>query len=379
MKRLITSESVSSGHPDKVSDQISDAILDAYLSQDPTSKVAVETMVKDNTVILGGEVNSKGTINLDDIVRSTVEGIGYTDAEHGFYHKNLTIINLIGKQSPEINSAVELDTEDVTAGDQGFMVGYATNETSTKMPIGMYMSKKLVDYVSTINKFGPDTKAQVTVEEEGENKRIHTILVSTMHNPSVELDEVITTVINAIEMNLMGMDDEVHSLIDENTKIVVNPAGQWNVGGPVSDCGLTGRKIVVDQYGPYCPVGGGAFSGKDPSKVDRSAAYLARYIAKNIVSANLADKCKVEISYMIGRAEPTSLNVDTFGYSDDEVLSELVQNIFPMTPNDIIKELELTNPIYLETARGHFGNDKLSWEQTNKAEELFKSYSQPVS
>lgn len=373
MKRLITSENVSMGHPDKISDQISDSILDAYLKADPNSMVAVETMVKDNTVVLGGEVTSKGIIDIDNVVRQVVKDIGYTDSEHGFYYKNLTIINLVGKQSPEINSAVDLG-DDVTAGDQGFMVGYATNETPTYMPLGMYISKRVVDYVSSYEGFGPDAKCQVTIEEDNETqeKYIHTILVSTMFSKgSFSLDDVITTIINGIEMNLIGLDTKIHQLINEKTKIVVNPAGPWHVGGPVSDCGLTGRKIVVDQYGPYCPVGGGAFSSKDGSKVDRSGAYLARYIAKNIVAAGIAPECKVEISYMIGIAEPSSINIDTFGIFDDERLIKIIRESFPLTPSNIINHFDLKKPIYLETAKnGHFGHDSYPWEQVDMVEVL---------
>lgn len=375
MKRLISSESVSFAHPDKIADQISDSILDEYLKQDPNAKVAVETMVKDNTVILGGEISSFGVIDYNNLVREVVKTFGYT-LEHGFHPDSLTIINLIGKQSPEINGAVVMEDGETGAGDQGFMIGYATNETSTMMPLGMYISKKLVDYVSKFEGLGPDVKAQVTIEEDSDTdeKNIHTILVSTMHKPNIDLDTVITTIINAIEMNLIGLDEEVHKLIGDHTKIVINPAGQWNVGGPVSDCGVTGRKIVVDQYGPYCPIGGGAYSGKDAqSKVDRSGAYLCRYIAKNIVSSGVSDKCKVEISYMIGVADPTSVNIDTFGSFDDEILIKIISNIIDMRPNSISKMFGLTNPdgwSYLETARGHYGNDIFPWEQLDMVEKI---------
>jgi S-adenosylmethionine synthetase len=372
MRRLITSESVSYGHPDKVADQISDAILDAYLAQDPKSKVAVETMVKDNTVVLGGEVKSTATINYDEIVRECVKDIGYTDAEHGFYYKNLTILNLVGEQSPEINKAVELD-EIVTAGDQGFMTGYATNETPNYMPLGIHISKKLVDYVCTLKYLGPDVKSQVTVEETNDGNRIDSILISTMHDQILDVESVRSMLTQQIRENQIGLHENIHSMIDINTKIFINPAGQWNVGGPVSDCGLTGRKIVVDQYGPYCPVGGGAFSGKDPSKCDRSGAYLARYIAKNLVAAGVTDKCKVEIAYMIGVSDPSSINIDTFGECDDELLSNVVSKIFPMTPQETLDHLNLTSPIYLNTAKnGHFGNNTLPWENLDKVSNIQK-------
>jgi len=369
MGRLITSESVACGHPDKVSDQISDAILDALLEQDPHSKVAVETMVKDNTVVLGGEVTTTASINYEKVVKDVVSSIGYNDANHGFYWKNLTVLNLIGEQSPEINGAVVGD--DLGAGDQGFMVGFASNDTDNKMPLGIHMSKKIVDSVITTGGLGPDAKSQVTIEEmEDGSKRVHTILVSTMHNTSLSLEEVREIITKSIKNNQVGLSDSCTSLIDDDTKIIVNPAGSWNVGGPVSDCGLTGRKIVVDQYGPYCPVGGGAFSGKDASKVDRSAAYLARYIAKNIVSAGFANQCKVELAYMIGVAEPASLNIDTFGYSDDLKLVDVVRKIFPMTPSQIVNHFDLTKPMYLKSATGHFGNDELPWEKVDMVEEL---------
>lgn len=362
--KLITSESVSAGHPDKIADQISDAILDELLKQDPNSKVAVETMVKDNVVVLGGEVITSAVIDYESVVKETIKEIGYVMPEHGFYYKNVTIINLIGKQSPEINKAV-ISNEEIGAGDQGFMVGYATNETPNYMPIGMYLTKKLIHIVE-LNGLGPDAKSQVTMEETESGNRVHTMLISTMHpNKSVEwVREKLTN--DILQSNFMG--------VDEKTKIVINPAGTWLIGGPVSDCGLTGRKIVVDQYGPYCPIGGGAYSGKDSTKVDRSGAYLARYIAKNIVAAGLANKCKVEIAYMIGVAEPASLNIDTYGHltSEDEVkLTKLVSEKFPMTPRAIIEHFGLKRPIFKNTARfGHYGDSKMSWEALDLVDEL---------
>ncbi len=374
MKRLITSESVSYGHPDKVSDIISDSILDAFLEQDPKSKVAVETMVKDNTVVLGGEVKSTATIDYNKVVRACVKDIGYTDAEHGFYYKNLTIINLVGEQSPEINKAVELD-DIVTAGDQGFMTGYATNETPNYMPLGMYIARKLVDFVCTIKHLGPDVKTQVTIEESDSGNRVDNILISTMHTTNLSVDRVREILTLFIRENKMELSQEIFNLIDEDTKIHVNPAGTWNIGGPVSDCGMTGRKIVVDQYGPYCPVGGGSLSSKDPSKIDRSGAYLCRYIAKNIIASGIADKCKVEIAYMIGVAEPASLNIDTFNECNDEKLYDIVKKIFPMTPQEIIDYFDLTKPIYQKTAKyGHFGNDTMPWEQLDKISEIQSLY-----
>lgn len=362
--KLITTESVSKGHPDKVADQISDAILDAILEQDPDSKVAVETMVKDNAVILGGEVVTNARIDYDSVVRDVIKEIGYTMPEHGFYYKNVTILNLIGRQSPEINNAV-VSVEEIGAGDQGFMVGYATNETPNYMPIGMYLAKELITITEEAG-FGPDTKSQVTMEETQNGNRIHTMLISTMH-PGHIVENVRETLTEKIK-------EKGFNGFDTNTKIVINPAGSWLVGGPVSDCGLTGRKIVVDQYGPYCPIGGGAYSGKDSTKVDRSGAYLARNIAKNIVAAGLTDKCKVEIAYMIGVAEPASLNIETFGAmssEQEERLMQVVRENFPMTPKRIIDHFGLRNPIFAQTARdGHYGHEHLPWESTEMAETL---------
>jgi len=369
--KLITAESVSIGHPDKVADQISDAILDAYLTLDPDAKVAVETLVKDNCVVLGGEISSTHRINYEEVIKNTVKEIGYTNPSHGFYYKNITIINLIGQQSREINSAVLKYSEDsLGAGDQGFMTGYATNETKTYMPIGMYVSKKLVDYVYNHIGFGPDIKTQTTIEYDDNSKRVHTILVSTMHSEDLTLSNVREIIMKGIRNNEMNLDADIFALIDENTSIVINPAGSWNIGGPVADCGVTGRKIVVDQYGPYCPVGGGAFSGKDPSKVDRTGAYLARYIAKNIVASGVADKCSVEIAYMIGVSTPASLSINTYGKFNDELLINVVKLIFPTTPSDVIKHFNLKTPIYYNSAKGHFGNDTMPWEKLDMADKL---------
>ena len=370
--RLRTTEYVSNGHPDKVADQISDAVLDEILKQDGNARVAVETMVKDNLVVLGGEINTKANVDYNNLIQNVVKDIGYDDPDHGFYYKNLTIINVIGKQSTEIHSAV--DGEELGAGDQGFMVGYATNETETFMPIGIYISKKIGLMVNKNSSFGPDIKTQVTFDEE--NQRVYSVLVSTMHNRNVNIDEVRTTITEMIKNNEMGLSEDIFSLFDECTETHINPAGTWNVGGPVSDCGLTGRKIVVDQYGPYCSIGGGAFSGKDGSKVDRSGAYLTRYIAKNIVASGLVNKCSVELSYMIGVAEPSSLHINTY---EDEINTKLLVDIikenFPLKPQDIINHFRLTEPLYYDTAKnGHYGNDNLPWEQTNFSEIIKEKY-----
>ena len=370
--RLRTTEYVSNGHPDKVADQISDAILDEILKQDSNSRVAVETMVKDNLVVLGGEINTKAIIDYDNLIRDVVKDIGYVDPDHGFYYKNLTVINVIGKQSTEIHDAV--DSDELGAGDQGFMVGYATNETETYMPIGVYISKKMGLMVNKNPYFGPDIKTQVTFDED--NQRVHSVLVSTMHKESIDIIDVKLIITKMIENNEMGLSDDIFSLFDNSTEIHINPAGSWNIGGPVSDCGLTGRKIVVDQYGPYCPIGGGAFSGKDGSKVDRSGAYLARYIAKNIVASGLVDKCSVELSYMIGVSEPTSMFINTY---DDKVNTEILVGIikenFPLKPQDIINHFKLTEPLFYDTAKnGHYGNEKLPWEQTTFSDLIKEKY-----
>ena len=370
--RLRTTEYVSNGHPDKVADQISDAILDEILRQDSNARVAVETMVKDNLVVLGGEINTKATVDYDSLIQNVVKDIGYINPDHGFYYKNLTVINVIGKQSSEIHEAV--DAEELGAGDQGFMVGYATSQTDTYMPLGVYISKKIGEMVKMMESLGPDIKTQVTIDEE--TKKVRGVLVSTMHNEDMSVEKVREILTKSIKNNFMGLSSDVFDLFDDTTEIHINPAGTWNVGGPVSDCGLTGRKIVVDQYGPYCPIGGGAFSGKDGSKVDRSGAYLSRYIAKNIVESGLVDECRVEISYMIGVSEPTSLYIDTYGSDiNRDLLIQVVKEIFPLKPQEIINHFRLTEPLFYDTAKnGHYGNESLPWEQTNFSEIIKEKY-----
>ena len=375
MKHLITSESVGFGHPDKAADMISDYLVDLFLSKDPNTRAGIETMVKDNTVVLGGEIKTTANISDEEItnaVKEVVKVFGLSK-EHGFNHEQITVINLLGKQSPEISGAVD-NGEFIGAGDQGMMLGYATNETPNYMPLAIHISKILVDHTTSIEGFGPDAKSQVTIEEDGDNKRIDTILISTMHKPEISLSEVRKRLVEDIITNNVKLDLPIAQLIDKNTKIVINPAGTWNIGSAVSDCGLTGRKIINDQYGSYCPAGGGAFSGKDSSKVDRSAAYLARYIAKNIVAAGLADKVKIEFAYMIGVAEPVSVSVYTYGTAkkmNEEELSELIYKVFPLTPEGITNHFGLKTPIFYDTARyGHFGRPELPWEQLDKVEEL---------
>ena len=380
MNKLITTESVSFGHPDKIADQISDAVLDLFLTKDPNSKVAVETMVKNNHVIIGGEVKCSVFIpdsELNETILDVVRTFNFSE-EHGFNVNQIKIQNLLSQQSPEINAAVD-NGEFVGAGDQGFMTGYATNETPNFMPIGMYVAKKLAIYITEETNYGPDAKTQVTVEYDSDNKvvGIHTILISAMHPKTTSLDSFRVIMGEAIKSNVMDLSDDIFNLITDKTILLLNPAGSWNVGGPVSDCGVTGRKIVVDQYGPYCPVGGGAFSGKDFSKIDRSGAYLCRYIAKNIVASGLADKVRVEIAYAIGIAEPISINVDTYstGKISDEELIGLVFKLFPLTPQAIESHFDLKRPIYYELARyGHYGYSSLPWEKTDKSVELIQAY-----
>lgn len=337
--KLITTESVSFGHPDKIADQISDLLLDAYLTQDDNSKVAIETMVKDNMVIISGEVKSNAIFNPDPLIRNMVKEIGYTDPEHGFYYKNLSILNIIGKQSNEINMAV--DGVELGSGDQGFMIGYATNDTENYMPIGMYVSRKLVDYVVNEPLLGPDCKSQTTIEYDNDNCRIHTILISVMHRIGISVDCVRTSLINDIKENKMKLEDKIFKLIDDDTKIVINPAGTWNVGGPVSDCGVTGRKIVVDQYGPYCPVGGGAFCFAGDTLVKMNNGY------KQI---SLIEKDDLIWTY----------NVNT-----NKLELKTVNNIFSKSSDDSYDMLELVmeNDEIIKITENHEVKTKNGWKK----------------
>lgn len=378
MKRLITTESVSYGHPDKIADQISDALLDAYLLDDPNSKAGIETLIKDNIVVIGGEVKSLAEIDTDKIIKKVIGSIVFTP-EHHLNPENIKIINLLGKQSPEINLAVVKTDGEIGAGDQGLMFGYACSDTPNMMPMGMYLAKIIVDGVVDLNGLGPDAKSQVTMEvDENGNQLVHTILVSTMHRDYMPLREVQETIKHALLSNHFLIDELNFALITDKTKIYINPAGSWHIGGPVSDCGLTGRKIVVDQYGPYCPVGGGCLHGKDGSKTDRSAAYLARYIAKNIVGAKILKECQVELAYMIGSTMPVSIRIEGVSYGNkwvvlDEDFIEAVMKIFPMTPREIITAFNLTKPIFYDLARyGNFGISSINrrWEELDKVDEL---------
>ncbi|MDP4229140.1 MAG: methionine adenosyltransferase [Bacteroidota bacterium] len=366
MSYLFTSESVSEGHPDKVADQISDAVLDALLAQDPDSRVACETFVTTGLTVVGGEVTTKGYINIQEIVREVINRIGYTKAEYMFDGNSCGVLSAIHSQSRDI--AMGVDTGG--AGDQGMMFGYATNETPEYMPASLVFSHRLVKRLADIRKnepnlmpyLRPDSKSQVTVEYDGhELKRVHTVVVSTQHDPDVKQEtirkDVIAHVINQV---IPG------NMMDDSVIIHVNPTGNFEIGGPHGDTGLTGRKIIVDTYGGKAPHGGGAFSGKDPSKVDRSAAYAARHVAKNIVAAELADECTVQVAYAIGVAKPVSINVTTHGTGKiaDEDLEQIVKDHVDLTPRGIITRLDLKRPIYQATAAyGHFGRDEFSWEK----------------
>lgn len=386
-KWLFTSESVTEGHPDKVCDQISDAILDAILEKDPYARVACETSVTTGMVLVAGEITTDCYVDIPHVVRQTVEGIGYTRAKYGFDAETCAVLTSINEQSPDIamgvNEALESrgNGEDkydkIGAGDQGMMFGYACNETEELMPMPISLAHKLARRLTEVRKDGtlfylrPDGKTQVTIEyHDNTPVRIENIVVSTQHSPDVELETIKKDIIEHVIKKIVP-----ENMIDENTKYYVNPTGRFVVGGPMGDAGLTGRKIIVDTYGGYGRHGGGAFSGKDPTKVDRSAAYAARYVAKNIVAAGLADKCEVGLAYAIGVARPLSIYVDTFGTGkvEDEKIEELVRKHFDLRPAAIIDKLDLRRPIYKQTASyGHFGRIDLDlpWEKTDKAEIL---------
>ena len=370
---LFTSESVTEGHPDKIADQISDAILDAALTEDPMSRVACETLLTTGLVIIAGEITTKATIDYQGIARRVIGEIGYTRAKYGFDNETCSILTAIHTQSPDI--AMGVDTGG--AGDQGLMFGYACNETPELMPLPIQLAHRLAERLTEVRKSGqlpylrPDGKSQVTVEyRDGRPFRVDAVVISSQHAAEVENDQLRSEILEHVIKHTVPSD-----LIDDETKYHINPTGKFVVGGPHGDSGLTGRKIIVDTYGGYAPHGGGAFSGKDPTKVDRSAAYMARYIAKNIVSAGLADKCEVQLAYAIGVAEPVSVYVDTQGTGriSEAALSKLVREHFPLTPKEIISELKLRRPVYrLTAAYGHFGRsgDGFTWEETDKAENL---------
>jgi len=375
---LFTSESVSEGHPDKISDQISDAILDAIIAQDPRARVACETMVKTGVAIVAGEVTTSAWVDIEDIVRSTVLEIGYNSSEMGFDGASCSVLNAIGKQSPDIAQGVDRESaEKQGAGDQGLMFGYATNETDVLMPAPITYSHRLVRRQAEVRKNGtlpylrPDAKSQVTfVYEDNKPVAIDAIVLSSQHAPEVSMADLREGVMEEIIKPIIPAE-----LVNAKTLYHINPTGRFEIGGPMGDCGLTGRKIIVDTYGGSARHGGGAFSGKDPSKVDRSAAYAARYVAKNIVAAGLAERCEIQVSYAIGVAEPTSISVSTFGTGkhSDTKLTQLIREHFDLTPYGILSMLDLIKPIYKPTAAyGHFGREDidLSWEKTDKADAL---------
>jgi len=387
-KHYFTSESVSEGHPDKIADQISDAVLDAIIAKDKHARVACETMVKTGVAIISGEVSTTAWVDLEDLTRKVITDIGYTSSDVGFDGDTCGIMNLIGQQSPEIAQGVDrVKPEDQGAGDQGLMFGYATNETDTLMPAPLFYSHRLVERQAEMRKSGvlpwlrPDAKSQVTfIYEDNKPVAIDAVVLSTQHNPDISQEDLHAAVME----NIIKAVIPAHLLTAE-TKYFINPTGRFVIGGPVGDCGLTGRKIIVDTYGGMARHGGGAFSGKDPSKVDRSAAYAGRYVAKNIVAAGLADRCEIQISYAIGVAEPTSISVETFGSGkvSEERLVELVREHFDLRPYGITKMLDLLHPMYRQTAAyGHFGREPFemtvgddtftafSWEKIDKAQAL---------
>ncbi|HWS24453.1 MAG TPA: methionine adenosyltransferase [Anaerolineales bacterium] len=391
-KLLFTSESVTEGHPDKLCDQVSDAVLDACLEQDPNSRVACETATKTGMIMVLGEITTNAFVNFDELVRSVVKQIGYDDSSKGFDGNTCSVLSVVASQSPDIAQGVDLALEErakeptenvedkVGAGDQGMMFGFACNETETLMPMPIYLAHKLTRRLSEVRKNGrlpwlrPDGKSQVTVEYSfGKPKRIDTVLISTQHAESVSYDELYKAIVKEVITPVLPVE-----LVDKDLKIYINPTGRFVIGGPMGDAGLTGRKIIVDTYGGMGRHGGGAFSGKDPTKVDRSAAYAARWVAKNIVAAGLADRCEIQVAYAIGVAHPLSINVETFGTGkiSDDAITSLVEKQFDLRPGAIIRQLDLRRPIYRQTAAyGHFGRDdiNLPWEATDKAEGLRKA------
>lgn len=395
---IFTSESVSEGHPDKMADQISDAVLDAIIARDPYARVAVETLVKTGMAVIAGEVTTTCYVDLEDIVRDVIKGIGYNSSEVGFDGATCAVLNAIGKQSVDINQGVDrAKPEDQGAGDQGLMFGYATNETPNLMPAPVYYAHLLCKRQSELRRNGtlpwlrPDAKSQVTINWEGATPKIDAVVLSTQHSPNISLENLRKEVLEHIIKPVLP-----EQWLHAGTQFHINPTGNFVIGGPVGDCGLTGRKIIVDTYGGMARHGGGAFSGKDPSKVDRSAAYMGRYVAKNIVAAGLADRCEIQVSYAIGVAEPTSISVNTFGTGkiSDQQLAKVVRQVFDLRPYAIQKQLDLLHPMYQLTASyGHFGREPFehtyeysengvkksktftafTWERTDKVEELRKA------
>lgn len=369
---LFTSESVTEGHPDKIADNISDAILDAILEQDPDARVACETLVTTGMAVVAGEITTTATVNYKQIIRDTIHEIGYNDASYGYDANTCSVVDAIGTQSPDIAQGVDTGG----AGDQGLMFGFACNETPELMPMPIQMAHNLTRRLSEVRRDGtipylrPDGKSQVSIEyRDGRPFRVEAVVISTQ-TADLDIEDIRADIMEHVIKPVIPAE-----LLDDSTKYHINPTGKFVIGGPMGDAGLTGRKIIVDTYGGYAPHGGGAFSGKDPTKVDRSAAYMARYIAKNVVASGLADKCTVQLAYAIGVAEPVSVLIDTNGTGiiDDERIADIVRENFTLTPKSIIETLDLRRPIYKATARfGHFGrtNDEFSWEKTDKAEAL---------
>ncbi|MFH0889157.1 MAG: methionine adenosyltransferase [Planctomycetota bacterium] len=380
-RREFTSESVCMGHPDKICDQISDAILDGIIVHDPMARVACETMVKTGMVIVAGEITTKTYVEIPDIVRQTIKEIGYTDAKMGFDYETCSVLTCIQKQSPDIAQGVnEKSNKKLGAGDQGIMFGYACRETAELMPLPIMLARKLVNRAASVRQqsilpyLRPDGKSQVTIDYDNDHPvRVNTIILSLQHNPEVSHSKITKDLIKHIINPIIP-----RHLMDNKTKILINPTGRFVLGGPYADCGLTGRKVVVDTYGSMGTHGGGAFSGKDPTKVDRSASYAARYVAKNIVASGLANRCEVQLAYSIGVAEPVTVDVETFGTAqiDEEKIIGLVRKNFDLTPGGIINHLHLRRPIYKHTARyGHFGikGPGYTWEITDKVDILRKA------
>ncbi|EHU8077378.1 methionine adenosyltransferase [Vibrio cholerae] len=373
IKHLFTSESVSEGHPDKIADQISDAVLDAIFEQDPKARVACETYVKTGMVMVGGEITTSAWVDIEEITRQTVREIGYVHSDMGFDANSCAVLNTIGKQSPDINQGVDkADPKEQGAGDQGIMFGYATNETEVLMPAPITYAHRLMQRQAEVRKNGtlpwlrPDAKSQVTFQyDQGKIVGIDAVVLSTQHSDSISTADLREAVMEEIIKPILPAE-----WLSKETKYFINPTGRFVIGGPMGDCGLTGRKIIVDTYGGAARHGGGAFSGKDPSKVDRSAAYAARYVAKNIVAAGMADRCEIQLSYAIGVADPTSIMVETFGTEkvSQEIIIEAVRQFFDLRPYGLQEMLNLLQPIYKKTAAyGHFGREEFPWEATDKA------------